>query len=64
MLTYELARALQADREREIEANVRTRKALRDHRQDLERELAVAADADRGPVRQGVMDGPRTSPTG
>jgi hypothetical protein len=48
MLNYELSRAVQADREREIEANRRARKIAADFRRSVEPDVAVDADATRG----------------
>jgi hypothetical protein len=50
MLNIELARTIQADREREIEADVRSRRLL-----GIDRSMAVAKPADRSrpTIRQG-----------
>jgi hypothetical protein len=54
MMNLELARIIQADREREIEAELRTRRLLRN---DQAGDAARPAKADRRPVQRRVSTG-------
>ncbi|HEY8870276.1 MAG TPA: hypothetical protein VIM30_12925 [Candidatus Limnocylindrales bacterium] len=65
MLTYELARAIHADREREIEANRRARKIAADLRRSVEPDVSVDADATSALRRpQPTLDGQRLTSGG